>query len=206
MYVLYAFSSVSWYTTPWSRVFSCNSYCEFIISWWKVWLPLWSTCQSSCLQIQRSQRYKISREVVGLERGPLSLVSTTEELLERTNSGSGLEIREYGRRDPSRWPRGTLYPQKLTLTSPTSGVRLVGIVRSWTQTTEKDSPCPCNVWYSDVQWTVFMSLFQNWSLYSRCISWIFCNPSMHYAYQVYHHFVITVYISHLMMAQEGRNM
>jgi hypothetical protein len=32
-----------------------------------------------------------------------------------------LEIRKYGRRDPSRWPRGTLYPQKLILTSPTSG-------------------------------------------------------------------------------------
>jgi hypothetical protein len=28
---------------------------------------------------------------VGLERGPLSLVSTTEELLERKSSGSGLE-------------------------------------------------------------------------------------------------------------------
>jgi hypothetical protein len=37
-----------------------------------------------------------------LERGPLSLVSTTEELLKRKNSGWGLEIREYGRRDPSR--------------------------------------------------------------------------------------------------------
>jgi hypothetical protein len=36
---------------------------------------------------------------VGLERGPLSLVSTTEELLERKSSGSGLERREYGRRD-----------------------------------------------------------------------------------------------------------
>jgi hypothetical protein len=43
---------------------------------------------------------------VGLERGPLSLVSTTEELLERKSSGSCLENREYGRRDPSRWPRG----------------------------------------------------------------------------------------------------
>jgi hypothetical protein len=39
---------------------------------------------------------------VGLERGPLSLVSTIEELLERINSGSCLESREYGRRDPSR--------------------------------------------------------------------------------------------------------
>jgi hypothetical protein len=37
---------------------------------------------------------------VGLEQGSLSLVSTTEELLERKSSGSILEIREYGRRDP----------------------------------------------------------------------------------------------------------
>jgi hypothetical protein len=35
-------------------------------------------------------------EVVGLERGPLSLVNTIEELLERKNSASGLEIRKYG--------------------------------------------------------------------------------------------------------------
>jgi hypothetical protein len=41
-------------------------------------------------------------KVVSLERGPLSLVSTTEELLGRNSSGSGLEIREYGRRDSSR--------------------------------------------------------------------------------------------------------
>jgi hypothetical protein len=60
-----------------------------------------------------SRRYQISWEVVGLERGPLSLVSTIEELLGRKSSGSGLEIREYCRRDPSRWPRGTLYPQKV---------------------------------------------------------------------------------------------
>jgi hypothetical protein len=73
---------------------------------------------------------------VGLERGPLSLVSTTEELLERKSSGSGLEIREYGSRNPSCWPHGTLYPQRLILTSLTIGGRSVGIVRSRTQTTE----------------------------------------------------------------------
>jgi hypothetical protein len=67
---------------------------------------------------------------------PLSLVSTIEELLERKSSGSGLESREYGRKNPSRWPRGTLYPQKLALTSPTSGGRSVGMVRSLTQATE----------------------------------------------------------------------
>jgi hypothetical protein len=91
-------------------------------------------------QIQRpgfdSQCYQIFREVGGLERGPLSLVSTIKELLERKSSGSGLEIREYGRRDPSRWPRDTLCPQTLALTSLTSGGRSVGIVRSWTQETE----------------------------------------------------------------------
>jgi hypothetical protein len=39
---------------------------------------------------------------VGLERGPLSVVSTIEELLGRKSSGSGLENRDYGRMDPSR--------------------------------------------------------------------------------------------------------
>jgi hypothetical protein len=39
------------------------------------------------------------KKVVGLELGPLSLVSATEELLGRKGSGSGLESQEYGRRD-----------------------------------------------------------------------------------------------------------
>jgi hypothetical protein len=97
--------------------------------------PLWSGGQSSWVRIQRSgfdsRRYQILWEVVGLERSPLSLVSTIER-----SSGSGLESREYGRRDPSRWPRGTPYPQTLALTSPTSGGHSVGIIRSRTQATE----------------------------------------------------------------------
>jgi hypothetical protein len=101
---------------------------------------LWSSRQSSWLQIQRSgfdsRRYQILWEVVGLERGPLSLVSTTEELLERKSSGSAVESRYYGSTDPSRWPRGNLYPQTLALTSPTSVSRLVGIVRLRVQVTE----------------------------------------------------------------------
>jgi hypothetical protein len=48
--------------------------------------PLWSSGQSSWLQIRRpgfdSWHYQ-KKKVVGLERGPLSLVSTTEELLDR---------------------------------------------------------------------------------------------------------------------------
>jgi hypothetical protein len=49
-------------------------------------------------------------------------LSTTEELLDRKVA--------------SRSPRGTLYPQKLAIASPTSGGRSVGIVRSRTQTME----------------------------------------------------------------------
>jgi hypothetical protein len=88
-----------------------------ILFWWlQVRPPPWASGQSSWLQIQKSsfdsRRNQIFWEVVGLELGILSLVSTTEELLGTNNRGSSLEIREYGRRDPSRWPRGTLYPQK----------------------------------------------------------------------------------------------
>jgi hypothetical protein len=54
--------------------------------------PLWSSGQSSWLQIQRSRVLQEKKTVVGLERGPVSLVSTTEELIGRNSIGSGLEI------------------------------------------------------------------------------------------------------------------
>jgi hypothetical protein len=64
--------------------------------------PLWSSGQSSWLQNHRSEfgsrRYQIFWELVGLERGPLSLVSTIVELFGRKSSDSDLESREYGRR------------------------------------------------------------------------------------------------------------
>jgi hypothetical protein len=101
---------------------------------------LWSSGQSFWLQIQRSgfdsRRYQIFWEAVGLKRGPLSLVSTIEELLGKNSSGSSLEIREYGCRDSSRWPCVTLYLQKMALTSPTSSIHLVGIVLLQTKATE----------------------------------------------------------------------
>jgi hypothetical protein len=43
---------------------------------------------------------------------------------------------EYGRRDSSRWPRGTLYPQKYSLTSPTSSGRSVDMIRWRTKALE----------------------------------------------------------------------
>jgi hypothetical protein len=110
-----------------------------------------SSGQSSWLQIQRSgfdsRRYQIFWEIEGMERGPLSLMSTTEEQFERKHSGSSLESREYDRRNPSRWPRDTFYPQKFALTSPTSGGRSVGIVRSRTQVTHF-------LFYLNSQWMV----------------------------------------------------
>jgi hypothetical protein len=47
---------------------------------------------------------------------------------------SGLENREYGRGDPLRWLRDTLYKQKLALTSPESGGRSVDMVLLGTKT------------------------------------------------------------------------
>jgi hypothetical protein len=74
----------------------------FFAMHWSSRPPLWPSGQSSWLQIERSwvdsRRYQIFWEVVGLKRGPLILVSTTEELLWRKSSGSGLESRDYGRR------------------------------------------------------------------------------------------------------------
>jgi hypothetical protein len=73
---------------------------------------------------------------VDLEQGPLNLVSTTEDLLDRKSSGSSLENWQYGRKDPLRWHVTPLYPQKLALSSPTSGERSVGIVHLRTKATE----------------------------------------------------------------------
>jgi hypothetical protein len=76
---------------------------------------LWCSGQGSCLQFQRSgfdfRHYQIFWEVVGLVRGPLILINTTEALLERNNSGSGLEIREYDNIDPLCCPHGAQYQQ-----------------------------------------------------------------------------------------------
>jgi hypothetical protein len=71
---------------------------------------------------------------VGLERGPPSLVSTIEELLERKSSGCGLENRDYGPRGfAALTMRHPSIRKRWQLTSTTSGGRSVGIVRSRTK-------------------------------------------------------------------------
>jgi hypothetical protein len=76
------------------------------------------------------------KKVLRLERGPLSLVSTTEELLDRKvtapvwkTKNTAVGIRHADHVAPS-------IREKLAITSPTSGSRSVGIVRSRTQTVE----------------------------------------------------------------------
>jgi hypothetical protein len=64
---------------------------KMCIIYYNVRPPLWSSIQSSWLQIRRSgfdSRHYHKKKVVGLERGPLSLVSTTEELLDREVAAS----------------------------------------------------------------------------------------------------------------------
>jgi hypothetical protein len=60
----------------------------------RLWVPpLWFSGQSSWLQIQRSRVrfpcFQIFWEVVGLEQGPLSLLSISEELFDWKSNGSG---------------------------------------------------------------------------------------------------------------------
>jgi hypothetical protein len=99
----------------------------------------WGSSKQVHLRKERSRfhsrRYQIFCEVVVMERGPLILVSITE-LPGRKSSCSGLENRDYGCRDPRRWPLDTLYPEKLAITSSTSGGHSGGIVRSRTQPTQ----------------------------------------------------------------------
>jgi hypothetical protein len=112
---------------------SCEVRTEFICYVEESRQPLWSSGQSSRLQIQRSGfdsfRHHIFWEVVGLERGPLSLVITIEELLERKSSFSYLENREYCRRDLSRWPLSA----NIVTDFADNKVRSAGIVLSPTQ-------------------------------------------------------------------------
>jgi hypothetical protein len=83
-----------------------------------------------------SRRYKISWEVVGLERGPLSFENTTDELLGRKSIGSVQEI-EITAVGIHYVDHATLiYLQNLALISPKSGRRSVGIVRSRTHAAE----------------------------------------------------------------------
>jgi hypothetical protein len=90
---------------------------------------------------------------MGLEWGPLSLVSTTEELLDRKVAASvyKTENTAVGIRHTDHV--APFIHQKLAITSPTSGGHSVGIVRPRTQTMEffcitldyQDYSCTCSL-------------------------------------------------------------
>jgi hypothetical protein len=115
-----------------------------------------------------SRRYQIFWEVMGLDWGPLSLMSTIEELLWRKSSGSSLENPEYGRRDPLFWPCNTLYPQKLALISPTNSGHSVVIVLSRTKATEFMFTEVCRVVY--LKFRLFSSIACPWTVKHSRIS------------------------------------
>jgi hypothetical protein len=123
---------------------------------------------------------------MGLEWGPLSLVSTTEELLGRNSKGSSLESWEYGCWDPLHWPRNTLHLQKLALTSPTSGSRSVGILCLRTKATELlnvNDVCSCK-WgeHTDIYihnslvtfWTSKFTILKFKKIHSSCSKLSYC--------------------------------
>jgi hypothetical protein len=109
-YITFKYFKTSWFIWTQGKLFR--------------WGVLWDV--TPCSVLDRYRRFEGSCDVytlsyiyiyiMGLERCPLSLVSTIKELLERICICSDLENRECCRRDPSRWPRDTLYPQKLALT------------------------------------------------------------------------------------------
>jgi hypothetical protein len=78
----------------------------------------------------------------GSGTGPLNLVSTIEEVLGRKSSGSGLENRKYARRDPSRWPRGSLCPQIWYLSMPATEKIMLDSLRQ--KETAVTALCSCN--------------------------------------------------------------
>jgi hypothetical protein len=103
--------------------------------------PLWSSGQSSWPQIQKSRvRFPALPDFLRSSGSGTSSIRPREYNWGATSKksiGSGLESREYGRRDPLRWPRDTpLSTKKEILTSTTSGGLSVDIVRSRTKATE----------------------------------------------------------------------
>jgi hypothetical protein len=80
---------------PKSLLYGVNRYSEF---------TLLATDPEVRVQFRR---YQIMWEVVGLQRGPLSLMSTVEDLLERKISGCGLKTKNTVEGDPPRWLRDT---------------------------------------------------------------------------------------------------
>jgi hypothetical protein len=100
--------------------------------------PLWSSGQSSWLQIQRLwvQFLAIPDFLISSGSGTGSTQPCGYSWGATWKRKYQIRSRKHDSRDPLCWPHNTLYLQKLALTSLTSGGCLVGIVRSWTKATK----------------------------------------------------------------------
>jgi hypothetical protein len=108
-----------------------------------------------------SRLYHIFWEVVELERGSLSLVRITDELLERKVAAPVQKTEINSRGDSLCWPRDTLYALKLALTSPTSGGRSVDIIH-WRTKAPEFFFCSCfYTWYYILKVSVENNEFAN---------------------------------------------
>jgi hypothetical protein len=90
----------------------------------------------------------------------------------------------------SRWPRGTLYPQKLAITSPTIGGRSVGIVRSRTRTMEVTIITLklltfLGHWLPQLCWLCFFSSLGDIHSLQRTYSWL--RPQWHCTRSIWLH-------------------
>jgi hypothetical protein len=109
--------------------------------------PVWSSGQSSLLQIQRSRvRFLALPDFLSISGSWTGSTQPREDNWGATwkdSSGSGLNPEINGRGDSLRWPRDTLYPLNLALNSPISGGRSVGIVRWRTKPPERREAVVC---------------------------------------------------------------
>jgi hypothetical protein len=103
---------------------------------------------------EQMNRVEQRRERQWGDRTYWSLFSWDQNICSSTRysvAAQGLENRDYGRGDPLRWPRDTLYQLKLALTSSARCGRSVGIVRLRTKTAE---------FLPDFQIIFFMHIYQ----------------------------------------------
>jgi hypothetical protein len=107
------------------RKYSCRNLCKSIC----YYSMIFQNCTISTYAVKTPQ-YQVSLKFS--QPFPICYVPVYTVCTDRP----GLENRDYGRGDPLRWPRDTLYQLKLALTSPAGCCSSVGIVLLRTKTTE----------------------------------------------------------------------
>jgi hypothetical protein len=95
---------------------------------------------------------------LGVNRGRHVNMKTSPPSVRRLSKQCGIFMCE------SRWPRGTLYPQKLAPTSLISGGLSVGIVRSRTQATEFSFSVVWMIFVNNQAIYIFLTLWEYYKI------------------------------------------